>query len=49
MDDIEYEDLTMDDAGYWHFKDEQSFEEAPQWKRFTVGLINKMVDEGFIG
>ena len=38
---MEFEGVQMDREGFLHFR-EGEFEKAPDWKRFTVGLLNRM-------
>ncbi len=38
---MEFEGVQMDREGFLHFRAGE-FEKAPDWKRFTVGLLNRM-------
>ena len=38
---MEFEGVQMDREGFLHFR-EGEYDRAPEWKRWTVGLLNRM-------
>lgn len=40
---MEYDGVQMDEDGFLHFK-EGEFDRAPEWKKWVVGLMNRMRD-----